>query len=110
MTPLEKYAVKYNYTILKQYSTFGESRNHSRAQVRHNETGEIHYLYFDASPKYRRNCLTCKHHRTKHGFFDCNVLNCICPIFENRVARGWRNTTLDNRRRHDKNVSTKKTD
>lgn len=69
---LEKYAAKHNYEILEEYTTMGDKHTNYRAIVRHKGTGEKFYLYYDPS---RRNK------------FDIDS-----------KVRGWRNTTLDNKR------------
>lgn len=43
---LEEYCKKYGYTLIEKYITLEDEKGfHERAKVRHNKTGEIHYLY-----------------------------------------------------------------
>lgn len=83
---LQQYCEKYNYTIIEQYTTIGEIRSHTRAIVKDNTTGETYHLYYD--PSSRKKGMTKKEYKSymKNG------------ILPERKARGWRNTTLDNRR------------
>ena len=91
---LEQYAEKHNYTVLKEYTTYGDNvLNHRRAIVQHNETGEKHYLYFDRSTKRR----TLKQQKKALEIYNSGGIPPIPSV------RGWRNTTLDNRRRVERN-------
>lgn len=97
---LEEYCAKHNYFVLGRYVTLGETRRNTRATVQHKETGEIFYLYFD--PSYRKRSL--KRQRADYKLQQKGLGHLV-----KRPQRGWRNTTLDNRRsrqaRHDKIVS-----
>lgn len=69
---LERYAQRHNLEIISYYTTIGADNGPSnhRAHVRNRATGEHMRLYFDRSRK---------------------------TLFSN--PRGWRNSTLDNRKR-----------
>lgn len=76
---LMTYCKRHNLEVVETYTTFGEECGmHARAIVKHKETGEQYYLYYDAS-RHRRSLIP--------------------------RARGWRNTTLDNRRRKERRVA-----
>lgn len=83
---LEQYCEKYNYEIVKEYTTHGDEKwNHKRAIVQHKETGEKFTLYYDSSRRRKHKKET--NDPLGHYWYD----GCF-------VERGWRNTTLDNRR------------
>lgn len=89
---LQQYAEKHNLTIVEEYTTLGGdwSSNHQRAIATDNKTGEKYYLYFDRSRK--RRSLS----RQKK---DLELMHQGIPV-PYPPSRGWRNTTLDNRRKN----------
>lgn len=78
---LEQYCEKHGYEVIEQYSTLGEERIHLRAKVKNNKD-EVYHLYYDRSRRF------IKYDPVTHR-----------PTFR---VRGWRNTTLDNRKRKKK--------
>lgn len=81
------YCERHGYKVLEQYTTTGEERAHMRARVLTGE-GEVHYLYWDSS---RRRRSLARQQR------DLAIYN-AGGIPEPPRVRGWRNTTLDNRK------------
>jgi hypothetical protein len=89
---LRAYCEKHGWLeVVEQYTTYGEERGpHHRAIVRDTQTGERYYLYYDSS---RRRRTWAQQKADLDRFHDD-------PYYTlPRRARGWRNTTLDNRRR-----------
>lgn len=79
---LERYAERHNLDIISYYTTMGtdEGPSNHRAHVRDRATGAHMRLYYDRSRK---------------------------TMFSN--PRGWRNATLDNRRRNAKRKALQNT-
>ncbi len=89
---LAQYCEKHNLTLIEEYRTLGEKHSHTRALVIYNETGEKQRLYYD----YSRRRKSHKQDKEDYQIY----MNGGVPPFPR--ARGWRNTTLDNRRRRKK--------
>ena len=85
---LKNYCEKHNYTLIKEYTTAGDRGSHNRAIVRDNKTGEMYHLYYDRSRRRRSLAQQKKDYETY-------INGGILPPPK---SRGWRNTTLDNRR------------
>lgn len=83
-TELDVYCKRHNLEVVETYNTWGESGHHERAIVT-TSTGERQYLYYDRSR--RRPKTYPKRDPTDFDF----------PPLPKQ--RGWRNTTLDNRKR-----------
>jgi hypothetical protein len=87
---LMDYCQKHNLEPVTTYDTYGEERGpHHRAIVRDADTGEQYYLYYDRSVPRRAPS---KERADLDIYLDTGQ-------FPPRRQRGWRNTTLDNRRR-----------
>lgn len=88
---LQQYCEKHDLELIKEYTTLGEEcSNHRRALVRDKKTSELQHLYYDSS--YRRRSLS----RQKRDYEEYTMKGLPTPFPD---KRGWRNTTLDNRRR-----------
>lgn len=91
MDSLHVYCEKHNYEILETYTTLGGDYggSHQRAIVKDQATGEKYYLYYDRSRKRKS---------PEQQKSDWEIwTNGGTPT--STKARGWRNTTLDNRRK-----------
>jgi hypothetical protein len=88
---LDAYCARHNLEVVETYDTWGEAGTHFRAIVKDKETGERYYLYYDRS--YRRKSPERLRREWEHrAEFDLPPSTITKP-------RGWRNTTLDNRKR-----------
>lgn len=82
---LQEYCAKHNFELIEEYTTMGDVRTHRRAKVRNKETGEINYLYYDISKRYK----------------DPSYLKAYAQAFREGTMlphvkeRGWRNTTRE---------------
>jgi len=87
---LQQYCDKYNYELIKKYTTLGnEKGSHFRAVVRDKATGERYHLYYDPSRRRRSPAQQKKDYET--------YMSGGIPLISKE--RGWRNTTLSNRRK-----------
>lgn len=92
---LKRYCERHGYTIIETYTTLGDGRgSHVRAVVA-TSNGERHYLYYDPSRRRPKGPTTFRKEYT-------NGREIMLPTTPLPKARGWRNTTLDNRRRKER--------
>lgn len=91
---LLEYCERYQYTIVDQYTTYGEENGpHHRAIVWDETSSERYYLYYDSTrrrPTQEQQKLA----------WEAYVQGELPPPMPKQ--RGWRNTTLDNRRRKER--------
>lgn len=91
---LQEYCETHNLELIEEYTTLGDERgSHRRAIVRDRETGEKYHLFYDRS----RRKKSLAQQKQDYDIYRNG------GIPESAKERGWRNTTLDNRRRAERN-------